>query len=115
MSGFLEDCVTECATRVTAAGLRAVTDPRNLTPKSVLIELPTFQSVNVNVAAVTVRLVVVAAPPGNSDATDWIITACDTLMTSGMAITDGGPLTLIVGDMELPAYTLTAQLGTRRY
>lgn len=113
-TGRLADAVAALVDKLTTAGFRAVTDPRNLAPRCVFIQLPTFTTLNANIADITVPIQVIASPPGNSDATDYLMTSVETLMQSGLAITEGYPITLIVGDMELPAYQLITRLGTRR-
>ena len=70
--GVFADAVAAVNTAVTAAGYRAVTDPRNIAARCVFIELPTFTSYNANIADVTISVKVVAAPPSNNDAFDWI-------------------------------------------
>lgn len=113
-TGRLADAVAAIVTKVTAAGFRAVTDPRNIGPRCVFVQLPTFTTMNANIADITVPIQIIAAPPGNTDATDYLLSSVETLMQSGMAITDGFPITLVMGELELPAYQLTTRLGTRR-
>lgn len=113
-TGAFADAITAITAEVTGAGFRAVTDPRNLAPRSVFVQLPRFESFNNNIADITVQLQVVAAPPGNTDATDWLLTTVDTLLQTDLAIVAGEPITLLIGDMELPAYQLTTRLATRR-
>lgn len=112
--GVFADAIRAVVDQLEGTGIRPVTDPRRLAPRSVFVQLPTFESVNNNISDVTIRIQVVAAPPGNSEATDWLLAAVDTIMQTGLAITDGEPITLVVGEMELPAYQLTARLSTRR-
>lgn len=114
MSVF-SDAITAVVNAVTAAGFRPVTDPRNVAARCVFIELPTFDSFTTNVADITISVKVVAAPPGNNDAFDWIMSSVDTLLAANLPIISGRPITWVLGQMEYPAYDLTVRIGERRY
>ena len=113
-TGIFADAITKLAASITALGLRAVTDPRNLAPRCVFIELPRFTSFNSNVADITISVQVIAAPPGNTDATDYLITTVDTIMAANIAVVAGEPITLLIGEQQFPAYELTCRLSSRR-
>ena len=114
-TGIFAEAVTAIANRITALGLKPVTDPRNARPLTVFIELPTFTSFTSNVGDLTFTLRVLAAPPGNQDAGDYLMTTIDTLMAdAGLAITAGQPTTAVIGSQELPAYDLTVRIASRR-
>lgn len=112
--GVFADAINSVVTSLENTGLRCATDPRKIAPRCVFLQLPRFESFNSNVSDITLSLQVIAAPPGNTDATDFLLEAVDTILQTDLAITAGEPITLIVGDMELPAYQLTTRLGTRR-
>ena len=80
----------------------------------VFIELPTFTSFNNNTADITIDLRVLGAPPGNSDATNYILGVCDTLMNSSLAVVSGRPTVAQIGSQDIPAYDLTIRIGTSR-
>jgi len=114
-TGIFAEAVTAIANRITALGLVPVTDPRNARPLTVFIELPTFTSFTYNVGDLTFILRVLAAPPGNQDASDYLLTTIDTLMADqGLAVIGGQPSTAILGNQEIPAYDLTVRIGSRR-
>lgn len=112
--GVFADAVGAIVTALEDTGIRCATDPRKVAPRSVFIQLPRFESFNSNISDITVQLQVVAAPPGNTDATDWLLEAVDTILQTDLAVTVGEPVTLVIGELELPAYQLTARLATRR-
>jgi hypothetical protein len=81
---------------------------------SVLIELPTVDAFTYNVGDVSLRLRVLAPPPGNQDAADYLMTIADSIMNSPIAITDIRPGLAIIGGQELPTYDLTARIAVKR-
>jgi hypothetical protein len=113
-SGILIDAVNACKTALTALNLKPITDPRNARPMSVLIELPTVDAFTYNVGDVSLRLRVVAPPPGNQDAADYLMTIANSIMNSPIAITDIRPGLAIIGGQELPTYDLTARIAVKR-
>jgi hypothetical protein len=113
-SGILVDAVNACKTALAALNLKPITDPRNARPMSVLIELPTVDAFTYNVGDVSLRLRVLAPPPGNQDAADYLMTIADSIMNSPIAITDIRPGLAIIGGQELPTYDLTARIAVKR-
>jgi hypothetical protein len=113
-SGILYEAVTACKTALTELGLIPVTDPRNARPLSVLIELPTVDSFTYNVGNITLRLRVLAPPPGNQDAGDYLMQIADQIMNSPIAVTDLRPGLVSVGGQDLPSYDLTVAVAVRR-
>ena len=113
-SGILYEAVTACKTALTELGLIPVTDPRNARPLSVLIELPTVDSFTYNVGNITLRLRVLAPPPGNQDAGDYLMKIADQIMNSPIAVTDLRPGLVSVGGQDLPSYDLTVAVAVRR-
>jgi hypothetical protein len=113
-SGILYEAVTACKTALTTLGLVPITDPRNARPLSVLIELPTVDSFTYNVGNITLRLRVLAPPPGNQDAGDYLMKIADQIMNSPIAVTDLRPGLVSVGGQDLPSYDLTVAVAVRR-
>ena len=113
-SGILYEAVTACKTQLTALGLVPITDPRNARPLSVLIELPTVTAFTYNVGNIDLRLRVLAPPPGNQDAGDYLMTIADQIMNSPIAVTDLRPGLVTVGGQDLPSYDLTVAVAVRR-
>lgn len=113
-TGMFAEAITEVANVITARGYVAVTDPRNARPLTVFIELPTFNAFTYNVGDITITIRVLAPPPGNQDAGDYLLTAIDALMNSSLAITGGQPTIAQIGSQELPAYDLTVRISSKR-
>ena len=113
-TGILYDAVNTVKTALTALGLVPITDPRNVRPMSVLIQLPTSDNFTYNVGNIQMRLSVCAPPPGNQDAGDYLMTVADTIMNSPIAVTDMRPGLLSVGGQDLPTYDLTVAVAVRR-
>ena len=114
VSGILYEAVNACKTALTGLGLVPITDPRNVRPLSVLIELPTVSAFTYNVGDIELRLRILAGPPGNQDAGDYLITIADQIMNSAIAVTDLRPGLASVGGQELPTYDLTVAVAVRR-
>ncbi len=112
--GILVDAVNACKTALTALGLVPITDPRNARPLSVLIELPTVDAFTYNVGDMEVRLRILAPPPGNQDAGDYLMTIADQIMNSTIAVTDLRPGLASIGGQDLPTYDLTVAVAVRR-
>lgn len=113
-SGILVEAVNACKTALIGLNLKPVTDPRNARPLSVFIELPTVNAFTYNVGDITLRLRILAPPPGNQDAGDYLMTVADQIMNSSIAITDLSPGLVSVGGQDLPTYDLTARVAVRR-
>lgn len=113
-SGIFIEARDALATTITNLGYKVVTDSRNVRPLTVLINPPTFDSFTFNVGDITFIISVVAAPPANQDAIDWLLTQVDTLMNSALPITNGQPAVVSIGGQELPAYDLTVRISSRR-
>ena len=114
-SGILVDAVNAIKTALTALGLKPVTDPRNARPMSVFIELPVMTSWTYNVGDFRIPVRILAAPPGNQDAADYLLTVFDTIQQlETVAVTDFGPSTTVLGEMNIPSMDITVRLSTRR-
>lgn len=95
-------------------GLAVVTDVRNARPMSVLVDPPTFTCFNSNIAEIETSVKVIAAPPANQDAVDYLITTADTIMDSSISLIRGIPGVMLIGGQEVPTYDLTVRVGTQR-
>jgi hypothetical protein len=113
-SGILVDAVNAIKTALTALGLKPVTDPRNARPMSVFIELPVMTSWTYNVGDFRIPVRILAAPPGNQDSGDYLMTTVDTIMNSPIAIVDGRPSLASYGEQMLPCYDMTVAVAVRR-
>lgn len=97
-----------------ALGLAVVTDARNARPLTVMVEPPIFTTFNSNVAEIEFQLKVLAPPPGNQDAADWLVTTADTIMDSSISLIRGVPGVLVISGQEVPTYDLTVRVSTER-
>lgn len=114
-TGIFAESRTAIVDALTALGIVSVTDPRNARPLTVLVNPPTFDSFTYNVGDIRFELLILAAPPGNQDAEDYLITTADTVMASTtLAVTGGRPVAVNVGDQQIPAYSLTVAIAARR-
>lgn len=114
-TGILAAAYSNVTGALAAANLVVVTDPRNARPMSVFVELPAGRAFNENIVDVSIRLRVLAAPPGNQDAADYLLTVFDTIhQLKTLAVTDFAPSTAIIGEQNIPAFDITVRLSTRR-
>lgn len=101
-------------TSLSALNLAVVTDPRNARPMSVLVGPPTFECFNDNVADISFSVSILAAPPGNQDAADYLMTVADTIMDSPISVLRGAPGMAFIGGQDVPTYDLTVRVSTAR-
>lgn len=113
-TGILADAVNAVTSVITAKGYAAVTDPRNARPGCVMVELPSSSNFTYNIGNIEIRCRVLAQPPSNSDAANYLLTAADTLMNSALSITDMRPGIASIGGQDLPTYDLTVAVAVRR-
>jgi len=116
-SGIFSDATADLASAITALGLVPVTDPRNARPLTIFIEPPAFDAFNAgkanSVADITFTIRILAAPPGNQDATDYLLTTMDTIFNSSIVVISGRPSITVVGTQEIPSYDLTVRMSSR--
>lgn len=110
--GRILDARTRIVNALTAANIVAVTDARNARPMTVLVDPPTMTrstgSGTGSQVLLEFTLTVLAAPPGNQDALDWLSNTVDAITSiTGIAATQATPGVYSVGSQELPAYTVT--------
>lgn len=113
-SGLFVESVDAVKTALAGLGLTVVTDPRNARPLSAFVEAPTFDTFSRDVSDISITVRLLAPPPGNDDALQWLLTKCDAIINSSLAVTAGQPSTAIIGEQQLPAYDLTIRVSTRR-
>ena len=113
-TGILAAAYNNVCTRLTAAGMVVVKDPRNARPMSVFVELPTAPPFNSNIVDVTIVCRILAGGPGNSDAADYLLTQADIIHQNVEGIVDIRPSTALIGEQQIPAYDLTVRVSTRR-
>lgn len=113
-TGILAQAVTTVKNSLVALGLQVVTDPRNLRPYSVFVGLPTVDAFNYNVGDIRLTVHICAPPPGNQDASDYLMTVADQIMNSAIAVTDLRPGFISTGGQDLPTYDLTVAIAVKR-
>ena len=113
-TGIFVESVNAVKTALTGLGIPTVTDPRNARPLTAFIEAPTFDMFAGDVSDISITVRLLAPPPGNDDALQWLLTKCDAITNSSLAVTAGQPSTAIIGEQQLPAYDLTIRVSTRR-
>jgi len=113
-TGIFAEARDEIVSTLTGLSLDVVTDPRNARPLTVLVDPPTFTCFNSNIAEIEVSLKILAAPPANLDAVDYLITTADTIMDSDLSLIRGIPGVMEIGGQEVPTYDLTVRVGTQR-
>jgi len=113
-SGIFIEAVNTVKASLTALGLKPVTDPRNARPLTCMIELPTFDAFTYNVGDIRLTVRVLAAPSGNQDTGDYLMTTVDAVMNSPIAVIDGRPSIANYGGQDIPCYDLTVAVAVRR-
>lgn len=113
-SGIFIEARNSVQATVEALGYKVVTDARNLRPMTVLMNPPTWESFNAKLGDITFELSILAAPPANQDALDWLLTQCDAIMNSTLAVTQGRPGSINIGGQDLPCYDLTVRVSARQ-
>lgn len=113
-TGILYEAVQAVKTSLATLNLKTETDPRNARPFCVFIQLPTFDSYTYNIGDIRIPIQVLAPPPGNQDASNYLLTTVDTIMNSPIAVADGRPGLANFGGQDLPCYELTIAVAVRR-
>ena len=114
-TGILAAAYSSVTTALADAGLVVVTDPRNARPMSVFVELPIGDVFNNNIVDVRISIRILAAPPGNQDAANYLLSTFDTIhQLDTLAVVDFRPSTAVIGEQNIPAYDLTVRLSTKR-
>ena len=113
-SGIFIAAQTTLVDSLKALGLAVVTDIRNARPMTVLVDPPTFTTFNSNIAQIEFSVKILAAPPGNSDAANYLMTTADVIMNSEISLISGNPGLLLAGGQDIPTYELTVRVSTAR-
>lgn len=117
-TAIFTEATNTLASAITALGLAPVTDSRNARPLTIFIEPPSFDAFNAgqvnSVADITFTIRILASPPGNQDASDYLLTTMDTIFNSSIVVTSGRPSLTVVGSQEIPSYDLTVRMSARR-
>ena len=113
-TGIFAEAQATLAASLTALSLAVVTDSRNARPMSVVIEPPTFTAFNSNIADIQFRIRILAAPPGNQDAADYLITTADTIMNSPISVISGSPSMTAIGGQDITSFDLIIRVSTMR-
>jgi hypothetical protein len=101
------------ATLATITGLRVVTDPQKINPPCVFMDAPSWESFNNNIVKMTFPIRVFSLGPTNLDVLRSILSICAELMAKNVAVTDGRPVSVVIGGQEFPAYDLTIPLQSQ--
>ena len=113
-AGMFTDAINKIVADLTALGLAAVTDPRAARPYSVFVELPTFEGFNARIADATVVLRVLASPPAEQNAANFMLKTIDEIMAADLGVVAGRPTAALIGDQSIPAYDVTVRISIRR-
>ncbi len=95
------------ATLATISGLRVVTDPQQINPPCVFLDAPSFEAWNYNIVKMSFPVRIFSLGPSNLDALRNILGICAQLLAKNVAITDGRPVSVMIGGQEFPAYDVT--------
>jgi len=96
------------------AGLAVIDNPQNaagMVNGFVLMQAPSFEAFNANVATVTFELQIVLPGQGNLAALQAGLDIAADLMDLNIAVLSGRPSAVEIGGAESPAYTLTFRIG----
>jgi hypothetical protein len=113
-TGIFAEAQGTLVTSLEGLGLAVVTDTRNARPMSVLVEPPTFTCFNSNIAEIEFGVKVLAAPPGNQDAANYLVTIADTIMDSSISLIRGTPGVVDIGGQAVPSFDLIVRVSTQR-
>jgi hypothetical protein len=113
-AGIFTDALNKIVADLTALGLAVVTDPRAARPYSVFVDLPTFDGFTARIADATVVLRVLASPPAEQNAANYLLRVTDQIMAANIAVVAGRPTAALIGDQSIPAYDLTVRISIRR-
>lgn len=113
-TGIFAEAQATLSASLTALGLAVVTDPRNARPMTVLLDPPTFSCFNSNIAEIETSVKILAAPPANSDAADYLMTTADAIMNSAISVIRGVPGLIHIGEQAVPTFDLTVRVSTIR-
>jgi hypothetical protein len=98
------------ATLTAVSGLQVVNDPRILVPPCVFIDAPSFDAFNYNIVKLMFPVKIITLGPANLDAQRSLLNIMSKVLAANIAVTDGRPITTIIGGVEYPSYEVTANV-----
>jgi len=98
------------ATLSAVSGLQVVNDPRNIVAPCVFIDAPSFDAWNYNIVKLMFPVKIITLGPGNLDAQRSLLNIMSQVLAANVALTDGRPVTTIIGGVEYPSYEVTANV-----
>ena len=98
------------ATLTAVSGLQVVNDPRNLVPPCVFIDAPSFDAFNYNIVKLMFPVKIITLGPANLDAQRSLLNIMSKVLAANIAVTDGRPITTIIGGVEYPSYEVTVNV-----
>ena len=98
------------ATLTAVSGLQVVNDPRNLVPPCVFIDAPSFDAFNYNIVKLMFPVKIITLGPANLDAQRSLLNIMSKVLAANIAVTEGRPITTIIGGVEYPSYEVTANV-----
>jgi hypothetical protein len=98
------------ATLTAVSGLQVVNDPRSLVPPCVFIDAPSFDAFNYNIVKLMFPVKIITLGPANLDAQRSLLNIMSKVLAANIAVTDGRPITTIIGGVEYPSYEVTANV-----
>lgn len=113
-AGIFYEAQQTLVASLAALNVVVVTDPRNARPMSVLVGPPSFEAFNDNIADIAFPISILAAPPGNQDAANYLVTVADSIMNSPISVLRGSPGMANIGGQDVPTYDLTVRVSTAR-
>ena len=108
---LFNEALDDLTTTLTAvSGLQVVNDPRNLVPPCVFIDAPSFDAFNYNIVKLMFPVKIITLGPANLDAQRSLLNIMSKVLAANIAVTDGRPITTIIGGVEYPSYEVTANV-----
>lgn len=106
---LLPNAYGEVFTMLENAGCSRVTgDVRNVAPPCILVDPPAVRSINSNLATLDVPISVIGTPPATQQCITEMLTRADPILAwPQWLIVDAKPTVQVIGQQELPAYTVT--------
>lgn len=108
---LLPNAYAEVFTMLENIGCTRVTgDVRNVAPPCILVDPPTVRSLNPNLATLDFPISVIGTPPATQQTITELLTRTDPILAAtGWLIVDAKPTVQVIGQQELPAYTVTVR------
>lgn len=107
---WLQYASDEVVARLSTAGIRTTSDPRNVSPPCALVNPPSFELMAQGVVRCTVNVTLIAPGPANADAAKSLMAMGDLAIGVNNTIS-GQPGSIIVGSSEYPTYELTVEIA----